>query len=110
MVPGHGNISDSDLAFMSPAKLDSLIGDVLDHNHALFLVTGAFENEVIALGLFDGQQFLVDAIDVDDHWELGFADLALEFLKVVVLGATDDLFFDLEVNPLSKTLQVDCTT
>jgi hypothetical protein len=110
MVSGYRNVSDPDLTFMTSAELDSLIGDVLDHDNALFLVTSAFQNEVVPLGLLDGQQFLVDAVYIDDHRELGFADLALEFLKVVVLGATDDLFFHLEVDPLGEALEMDCAT
>lgn len=49
------------------------------------------------------------AIDIDDHWKLSFADFTLELLKVVMLGTTDDLFFDFEVYPLSEAFQMDST-
>jgi hypothetical protein len=87
---------------MATAKLDSIIGNVLDHDYALLLITGPFKNEVVALGLLNRKQFLVDTVDINDHGQLGFADLTLEFLKVVVLSTTDDLFFYLEVDPLSE--------
>lgn len=50
------------------------------------------------------------AINVNDHGELSFADLTFKFLKVVVLGTTDDLFFDLKMNPLSQTFQMNSST
>jgi hypothetical protein len=87
---------------MATTELDSIIGNVLDHDYTLLLITGSFQNEVVALGLFNRKQFLVDTIDINYHGELGFADLTLEFLKVVVLSATDDLFFHLEVDPLGE--------
>lgn len=50
------------------------------------------------------------AVDFNDHWQLGFANFTLKLLEIVMLGPADDLFFDLEVNPLGQTLQVDGTT
>lgn len=49
------------------------------------------------------------AIDIDDHGEFSFADFTLKFLKIVMLGAADDLFFDFEVYPLGEAFQMDST-
>lgn len=45
-------------------------------------------------------------INVDDHRKLSLANLTLELLKVVVLGAADDFFFDFEMNPLSEAFEM----
>ena len=95
---------------MSAAELDSFVGNVLNHDNAFFLVAGSFQNKVIALWLFDWQQLFVDTVDIDDHWKLSFADLTLELFEVVMLSATDDLFFDLEVDPFGEAFEMDGAT
>ena len=40
------------------------------------------------------------AVYVQDHGQLGLADLAFELLEVVVLGAAHHLFLHLEMDPL----------
>lgn len=95
---------------MSTTELNSFVGNVLNHDNAFFLVAGSFQNEVIALRFFDWQQFFLGTADIDDHWKLSFADLAFELFEVVVLSATDDLFFDLEMDPLGEAFEMDGAT
>lgn len=49
----------------------------------------------------------MNSIYVQNHGQLALTDLTLELFKVIVLGASNDLFFNLEVNPLGQALQMD---
>lgn len=94
---------------MAASQLYASLGNVLDHHDALCLLAGAFQDEVVALGLFDGEQldgFVVGRLD--DDWQFGLADLAFELLEVVVKRAANDLLLDLDADPLQQALQVHC--
>lgn len=45
-----------------------------------------------------------------EPWKLAFADLALKFGKIIMLSASDDVLFDFDSDPLSKTGVVHCST
>lgn len=107
VVAGHGDVGDSDFAVVAAAELDASLGDVLDHHDALGLLAGSLQDEVVALGLFDGQQLDGPVVRrLDDDWQLRLADLALELLEVVVERAADHLLLDLDADPLQQALQV----
>lgn len=56
------------------------------------------------MGLFNRKEFFMRSIDVNNHGQFSFANLAFELLKIIVLSATNNFFFDLEVNPLSQAI------
>lgn len=92
---------------MTAAELDASLRNVLDHHDTLGLLAGSLQNEVVALGFFDGQQ--LNGLVVrrfDDNWQFGLADLALELLEVVVERASDDFLLDLDADPLQQAFQV----
>lgn len=62
------------------------------------------------MGFFNWKKFFMCSINVNNHGELSFANLALKLLKVVMLSSTDNFFFNFKVNPLSKTIQVNSST
>lgn len=94
---------------MTSAKLDSFVGNVLNHDYTFFLITGSLQNQVVTLGFLNGKKLLMGTSNINDHGELSLADLALELLEIIVLGTPDDLFLDFEMNPLSQTFQVYCS-
>lgn len=86
---------------MAAAELDASLGNVLDHHDTLGLLACSLQDEIVALGFFDGQQ--LDGLVVgrfDDHWQFRLADLALELLEIVVERATNDFLLDLDADPL----------
>ena len=62
------------------------------------------------MGFFDWEQLFLGTCNIDDHGKLSFAYFALKFLKIVVLGTADYLFFDFEMNPLGQAFEMDSAT
>ena len=62
------------------------------------------------MGFFNGKKLFMCPIDVNNHGEFSFTNLAFELLKIVMLSSANNFFFDFEVNPLSKAIQMNCST
>jgi len=82
----------------------------LNHNHTFFFITSSLQNKVVSMWFFNGKKLFMRSIDVNNHGELGFTNLALKLLKIVMLSSTNNFFFNFEVNPLSKAIQVNSST
>jgi len=61
------------------------------------------------MGFFNREKLFVCSIDVNNHGELSFTNLAFKLLKIVMLSSSNDFFFYFEVNPLGKAIQVNCS-
>jgi len=115
MLPGDRNVSDPDFALMPSAQFDSPLRSVLDHHDAFLLLTGSLEDQVGPLRPVKGYQLLivdlaVFSLHLDVARQLAFADFALEFSKVVVLSAPDNLLLHLHPNPLCQAAVVHSPT
>jgi len=96
---------------MASAKFDTTFRSVLQHNNAFFLLTGPLENEIVPLWSIKADKFLVEDISficfhLNEARKFSFADLALKFGEVVMLGASNNLLLDLDSDPLSQTIIV----
>ena len=60
-----------------------------------------------AFWLLDVHKFEGVTAFSDEPWELVFTDLAEELFKVIVKSTSCDFLFDLGLNPLLQTLEVD---
>ena len=107
VVAGYRNVSDADLAFVTPSQLYSIGGHVLNHHHALHFFTRPLQNDVISLRLLNWEQLFQLSLRLDDHGQFVLAHFALEFVEVEVECAADDLLLDFEVDPLGEALKVD---
>jgi hypothetical protein len=107
VVPGDGDVGDSDFALVSASDLDSLLLDVLEEHHVVGLVGDALQYEMVALGLVDGQQFVFLSLLLDEARVFYFADFAEELLEVVLRGSAHHFLLDLGTVPLLEAAEVD---
>ena len=78
----------------------------MHHHDALLLLAGSFKDQIVAFGPVEGDQlFVVDlsilSLHLDKARKLGLAYFTFKFSEVVVLSASNNLFFDFDTNPLS---------
>ncbi len=106
----NGYIRDADLALVSTADLDSLLGGVLNDHDAFLFLTRALQDEVVSRGLVHPDHLLREAGGLPSHLhvagKLSLTDLALEFGEVVMLRTADHLFLDLDPNPFGEAIKV----
>jgi len=112
MLPGDGDISDPDLAFVASANFNRIVLLRRDEMKAslffvLLLIVDAFQNDVRFCRFCDSHHFDILFVVAHDLREGAFADLAFEFGEVVALGDPLDLFFDFAVDPCFEASYMD---
>ncbi len=111
VVAGDGDVGDADLAFMTAAEFYTSLWDILDHHHTLAFFAGSFKNYVVILWLLDRKHLnRLPIISLDGNRKFSFADLTLEFLKVIMQSSSNNFFLNLDADPLKKTVNMDSTT
>jgi hypothetical protein len=105
MVSRYWYICNSDLAIMSSSKLNSYLGDVLDHHHTFGLFASTLKNYVVSFR-FLNRQHLDDfvVLSFNNYWKLGLAYFTFKFFKIIMQCPSNNFFFNFNIYPLEEAL------
>lgn len=95
---------------MIPSNLEHILFRVVYHYErflSLGLVFVAAQHEVIAFWAVDRQQIVFYLVPKNETREIFLADLAFEFLEIVMHYLADFVFFNLGLTPLKQTIEMD---
>lgn len=92
MVSGNTYVSHPNFTLMTSPNFDAVTGNVLDDHHIVGFFRDAFQHDVLSGGFFDWHEFIFGIIFLDETRILFFANLAVEFLEIVLDCSTNHLF------------------
>lgn len=110
MLSRNWDINDPDITRLIPSNLEHILFRVVYHYErflSLGLVFVAAQHEVIAFWAVDRQQIVFYLVPKNETREIFLADLAFEFLEIVMHYLADFVFFNLGLTPLKQTIEMD---
>lgn len=107
MVAGDGDISDADLAFMTTAKLDACLWNILNHHNTFTLFACSFKNHIVILWFFNGEHLdCLSIISLNGNWKFSLTNFTLEFLEIIMQGSSYDFLLHFDADPLKEAINM----
>ena len=110
MISRYTYVCYPDLTFMTSTDFYAVVWNVLDHHHVVCLLGYALEHYVLACWLLDRHQLMFSVVFFDETRVLVLADFTVEFLEVVLDGASDDLLLHFGLVPFLETMEMNQST
>jgi hypothetical protein len=95
VIAGNGYIGDANLTLMSSSKFNSILGYFLYNHHIISLIGDTLEHNMLSRWFLNRQQLILNVFFLDVTRILILAYLAIEFLEVILNGASNQFLLHL---------------